>query len=70
VVSGELEAVRPTSATETLITVFWVGQFTGEINTLSGRRALARLRARQPGEVIELSRDNALSLVEAATSNV
>jgi thioredoxin reductase (NADPH) len=64
VVSGELEAVRPTSATETLITVFRAGQFTGEINTLSGRRALARLRARQPGEVIELSRENALSLVQ------
>ena len=64
VVSGELEAVRPTSTTETLITVFRAGQFTGEINTLSGRRALARLRARQPGEVIELSRENALSLVQ------
>jgi thioredoxin reductase (NADPH) len=64
VVSGELEAVRPTSTTETLITVFRAGQFTDEINTLSGRRALARLRARQPGEVIELSRDNALSLVQ------
>src|SRR4029077_8533495 len=32
--------------------------------TLSGRRALARLRVRQPGEVIELSRENALSLVQ------
>ena len=64
VISGELEAVRPTSATEILITVFRAGQFTGEINTLSGRRALARLRARQPGEVIELSRENALSLVQ------
>src|SRR2546427_2137702 len=41
VISGELEAVRPTCATETLITVVRVGQFTGEINTLySGRRAL------------------------------
>ena len=33
VISGELEAVRPTCATETLITVVRVGQFTGEINT-------------------------------------
>jgi thioredoxin reductase (NADPH) len=64
VVSGELEAVRPTSATETLITVFRAGQFTGEVNTLSGRRALARLRARQPGEVIELGRENVLALVQ------
>jgi thioredoxin reductase (NADPH) len=64
VISGELEAVRPTSATETLITIFRAGQFTGEVNTLSGRRALARIRVRQPGEVIELSRENALSLVQ------
>src|SRR6266404_3419681 len=45
VISGELEAVRPTSATETLISIFSAGQFTGEINTLSGRRAMARMRA-------------------------
>jgi thioredoxin reductase (NADPH) len=64
VVSGELEAVLPTSTTETLITVSRAGQFTGEVNTLSGRRALARLRARQPGEVIELSRENVLALVQ------
>lgn len=38
VVSGELEAVRPTVTTETLITVFRAGQFTGEVNTLSGTR--------------------------------
>ena len=64
VVSGELEALRPTATTETLITVFRAGQFTGEVNTLSGRRALARIRACQPGEVIELSRENVLSLVQ------
>ena len=64
VVSGELEAVRPTSTAEALITVFRAGQFTGEVNTLSGRPALARIRARQPGEVIELSRESVLSLVQ------
>src|SRR5215470_12502809 len=46
VVSGELEAVRPAGVTETLITIVRPGQFTGEVNTLSGRRAMARLRAR------------------------
>ncbi len=64
VVSGELEAVLPTSTAETLITVSRAGQFTGEVNTLSGRRALARLRALQPGEMIELSRENVLALVQ------
>src|ERR1700747_1103288 len=64
VISGELEAVRPTCATETLITIVTAGQFTGEINTLSGRRALARIRARQDGEVIQLARENVLTLVQ------
>lgn len=64
VISGELEAVRPTGATETLITIFGAGQFTGEINTLSGRRALARIRARQDGEVVQLAREGVLTLVQ------
>src|SRR5207244_3049479 len=64
VISGELEAVRPTCATETLITIVSAGQFTGEINTLSGRRALARIRARQEGEVIQLARESVLALVQ------
>jgi thioredoxin reductase (NADPH) len=64
VISGELEAVRPTCATETLITIVSAGQFTGEINTLSGRRALARIRARQDGEVIQLARESVLALVQ------
>jgi thioredoxin reductase (NADPH) len=64
VISGELEAVRPTCATETLITIVSAGQFTGEINTLSGRRALARIRVRQDGEVIQLARESVLALVQ------
>src|SRR5882724_2312367 len=64
VISGELEAVRPTSATETLISIFSAGQFTGEINTLSGRRAMARIRARHDGEVIQLDRESLLALVQ------
>lgn len=65
VVSGELEAVRPSFGQETLIRVFGPGQFTGEINTLSGRRAIARIRARQDGEIVEIARDKVLALVQA-----
>jgi thioredoxin reductase (NADPH) len=64
VVSGELEAVRPSGARETPITTVPPGQFTGEVNTLSGRRALNRIRARQPSEVIEVSREDVLALVQ------
>src|SRR5580658_5384181 len=64
VVSGEIEAVRPAGATETLITIVRPGQFSGEVNTLSGRRAMARLRVRADGEVIQLPRENVLALVQ------
>jgi thioredoxin reductase (NADPH) len=40
VVSGELEVVDPGGDTETLVAVYGPGQFTGEVNMLSGRRAL------------------------------
>ena len=64
VVAGELETVRPSGTHEMLITTVLPGQFTGEVNILSGRRALNRIRARQPSEVIEVSRDKVLDLVQ------
>jgi thioredoxin reductase (NADPH) len=64
VVSGELEVVRSSGAAETLVTVHLPGQFTGEVSTLSGRRALLRLRAAKTGEVIELDRQRMLALVQ------
>jgi thioredoxin reductase (NADPH) len=65
VMSGELEVVRPSLTTqETLIRVVGPGQFTGEINTLSGRRAFARIRARQNSEVVQIARASLLTLVQ------
>jgi thioredoxin reductase (NADPH) len=64
VVSGELEIVRPSGATETLITIHGPGQFSGEVNALSGRRALFRMRATKQGELIELDRQHMLALVQ------
>ena len=64
VVSGELEVLHPSGAAETLVTVHAPGQFTGEVSTLSGRRALFRLRASKTGEVIELDRQRMLALVQ------
>src|SRR5206468_5393689 len=64
VLAGELEAVRPGSGSETLITIFRAEQFTGEVNTLSDRRALARIRVREDGEVIQVARENLLALVQ------
>jgi len=62
--SGELEAVRPTELGRRVITLTGRGQFTGEINTLSGRRTMFRIVASQPGEVIELDRHQMMALVQ------
>ena len=62
--AGRLEAARPSGTGETRIAEQGPGQFTGEVTMLSGRRALARIRAIEPGEVIELARENLLALVQ------
>lgn len=64
VVEGELDIVHPDDGGETLIQVIGSGQFTGELNLLSGRRSLARVRVREAGEVIELTREQLLRLVQ------
>ena len=64
VITGELEIVRPSGAYETLVTVHGSGQFTGEVNTLSGRRSFFRVRATKPGKVIELDHQHMLTLVQ------
>jgi thioredoxin reductase (NADPH) len=67
VVSGELEVVRPSGAVETLVTIHRSGQFTGEVGTLSGRRNMFRVRAIEPGNVIELDRQHMLALIQSDT---
>jgi thioredoxin reductase (NADPH) len=64
VVSGEVEIVRPSGGVETLITVHGPGQFSGEVNNLSGRPAVVRMRAIKSGELIELDRQHMLSFVQ------
>jgi thioredoxin reductase (NADPH) len=64
VLSGELETVRPYDDHETLILVAARNQFTGEVNTIAGRHALFRTRARRDSEVLELTREQMLALVQ------
>ena len=64
VVSGEFQALRPTDAAETLIVSHHAGQFSGEVNMISGRRALGRLRVSEPGEVIQVDRAQLLALIQ------
>jgi thioredoxin reductase (NADPH) len=64
VTAGRLEAVRMTEKGETVVSTQAPGQFTGEVNMLSGRRNLVRIRVAESGTVIELSRENLLALVQ------
>jgi thioredoxin reductase (NADPH) len=64
VTTSEVEIVRPLGAHETLITVHGPGEFTGEVNMLSGRRSLVRARATKSGEVIELDHQQMLALIQ------
>jgi thioredoxin reductase (NADPH) len=64
VVSGEVQALRPSGATEILIVAQGPGQFSGEAIMITGRRAMGRLRASEPGEVIQLAREQLLALIQ------
>ena len=65
VVSGEIEIVRPSGRVETLIIVHGPGEFTGEVNMISGRRAMYRARVIKLGKVIELNRQNMMALIQS-----
>jgi thioredoxin reductase (NADPH) len=64
VTAGQVEVVRSSGDTEELITLYGPGQFTGEINMLSGRPSLVWARAKGCGEVIEMDREHLLALVQ------
>ena len=64
VATGEIEIVQPFGAHETLVTIHSSGEFTGEVNMLSGRRSLIRARVTEPGNVIELDHQHLINLVQ------
>jgi thioredoxin reductase (NADPH) len=61
---GGMEIMRPTCEGEDPVAVFQVGQFSGEVGILSGRRSMVRARMREAGEVIELDRSGLQELIE------
>ena len=64
VTAGSIETARMVGDVEEIIVTHGVGSFTGEVAVLSGRRGLARNRARESGEVIELDRSRLMALVQ------
>jgi thioredoxin reductase (NADPH) len=64
VVEGTVDVVQPAGRAETTVMVLTPGDFSGEVSILSGRRSLTTLRVGEPGEVIEVDRDELLQLVQ------
>jgi thioredoxin reductase (NADPH) len=64
VTAGKIDIFGLSGPAESFIATLQPGQFTGEINLLSGRRQFTRIRASEPGEVIELEREQLLALVQ------
>jgi thioredoxin reductase (NADPH) len=63
VVSGELQVVRSEPG-DTLIATHARSQFSGECAVVTGRSSIFRVRVSEPGEVIQLDRDQLLDLVQ------
>ncbi|HEY7164841.1 MAG TPA: FAD-dependent oxidoreductase [Candidatus Binatia bacterium] len=64
VLEGQLQISRPAGSAETLVAVEGPGQFSGEVNMLSGRPAMLRIRAADSSKVIEVDRERLLALVQ------
>ncbi|HEV8226512.1 MAG TPA: FAD-dependent oxidoreductase, partial [Methylomirabilota bacterium] len=64
VTAGRLEARRPSGTGGELVAVHPPGHFTGEVTMLSGRRGLVRIQSSEPSDVIELGREQLLTLVQ------
>ena len=63
--SGLLEIIRPDGPSrEAIVATISPGQFTGEVNMISGRRALFVIRAREAGEAIELTREQLAAVIQ------
>jgi thioredoxin reductase (NADPH) len=64
VVAGAVHVLQVLQGTESALVSYGPGTFTGEVNLISGRPTVARLRVAEAGEVIELRRAQLLSLVQ------
>ncbi|MGE0040842.1 MAG: cyclic nucleotide-binding domain-containing protein, partial [Vicinamibacterales bacterium] len=64
VISGEVQVVRPEPGGPLVVT-HAASQFSGECSVITGRQAIFRAQVSEPGEVIQLGRDQLLEIVQA-----
>jgi thioredoxin reductase (NADPH) len=67
VMAGEIEVIRPSGLGDLLAAVVHANQFTGDVSMILGRPALMRLRVSEPGEVVQLTRDQMHDLIQTDT---
>jgi thioredoxin reductase (NADPH) len=67
VTRGQLDVVQLTGGTERLVVSHMPGMFSGDVNMLSGRPSVVRIRAVLDGEVIEVDREHLMTLVQTET---
>jgi len=63
-VGGQLHILQVSNNQEHIVAICNPGMFTGELNVLSGRRGLVRIRAAEKSELIEIEREALQGLVE------
>ena len=64
VLSGQLNLIQIVDDREDVVAICRPGMFTGELNVLSGRRGLVRIRAAEVCELIEIEREQLQALVQ------
>ncbi|WP_239492673.1 FAD-dependent oxidoreductase [Luteitalea sp. TBR-22] len=64
VLTGAVQILRSSGSAETLIVTHRPGAFLGEASMIAGRRSLVRALVSEPGEVLEVEREQLLRLVQ------
>jgi thioredoxin reductase (NADPH) len=62
---GQIDVVRVSGDAQEIVAICREGRFTGELNLLSGRHSMVRLLVNEPGEIIQLDRNQLVGLVQA-----
>jgi thioredoxin reductase (NADPH) len=62
--AGQLSLIQLANEREEVVAICGPGMFTGELNVLSGRRGLLRIRAAEACELIEIEREPLQALVQ------
>ena len=68
VLSGRVEVLRVSTAGETVLHILGRGEFTGDVNLLSGRGTLVRAKAVEASTLLEIDRANLRHIMQTDTA--